>query len=85
MPRGAALVDADGRITGIVDFGDMSYSAMVVDIASVVDSLASGRAGDELFRVSRLVLDGYQRIAHPDVDPEPIFGHSPYPTVRATN
>lgn len=57
-----ALVDEDGRISGIVDFGDMSYSAMAVDIASVIDSLANGRDPAELFRVSRLVLDGYQRI-----------------------
>ena len=57
-----ALVDDDGRITGIVDFGDMSYSALAVDIASVIDSLANGRAGDELFRVSRLVIDGYERV-----------------------
>ena len=57
-----ALVDEAGGITGIVDFGDMSWSAMAVDIASVIDSLASGRDGDELFRVSRLVLDGYQQI-----------------------
>ena len=49
-------------ITGIIDFGDMSHSALAVDIASVVDSLADGRDGDELFRVARLVLDGYQRI-----------------------
>jgi len=57
-----ALVDDDGRITGIVDFGDMSYSAMAIDIASVIDSLASDRDPDDLFRISRLVLDGYQRI-----------------------
>ena len=57
-----ALVDGDGRITGIVDFGDMSYSAMAVDIASVIDSLANGRDPDDLFRVSRLVQDGYQRV-----------------------
>ena len=57
-----ALVDDDGRITGIVDFGDMSYSALTVDIASVINSMANGRAGDELFRVSRLVIDGYERV-----------------------
>jgi 4-aminobutyrate aminotransferase-like enzyme/Ser/Thr protein kinase RdoA (MazF antagonist) len=57
-----ALVDENGRISGIVDFGDMSYSAMAVDIASVIDSLGSGRTADELFRAARLVLDGYQRI-----------------------
>ncbi|MGK2850450.1 MAG: aminotransferase class III-fold pyridoxal phosphate-dependent enzyme [Candidatus Limnocylindrales bacterium] len=57
-----ALVDDDGRITGIVDFGDMCHTALVVDIASLLDSLLNGRTGDELFRSARLVLDGYQRI-----------------------
>ena len=57
-----ALVDDAGRITGIVDFGDMSHSALVTDIASLLDSLLNGREGDELFRAGRLVLDGYQRI-----------------------
>ncbi|HEV8281134.1 MAG TPA: aminotransferase class III-fold pyridoxal phosphate-dependent enzyme [Candidatus Limnocylindrales bacterium] len=57
-----ALVDDDGRITGIVDFGDMSHSALVTDIASLLDSLLNGRDGDELLRAGRLVLDGYQRI-----------------------
>src|SRR4051812_31424137 len=55
------LTDADGFITGIVDFGDMSHTALVTDLASVLDSLGDGRHGDELFRVARLVLDGYQR------------------------
>ena len=57
-----ALTDAAGRITGIVDFGDMGHSALVTDIASVLDSLVVDRGPDELFRLSRLVLDGYQRI-----------------------
>ena len=57
-----ALTDDDGVITGIVDFGDMSHSALVTDLASVLDSLLIGRTGDELFRSARLVLDGYQRV-----------------------
>jgi 4-aminobutyrate aminotransferase-like enzyme/Ser/Thr protein kinase RdoA (MazF antagonist) len=57
-----AIVDDAGRITGIVDFGDMSHSALVTDIASLLDSLLNGRHGDDLFRAGRLVLDGYQRI-----------------------
>jgi Ser/Thr protein kinase RdoA (MazF antagonist) len=56
-----ALVDGEGRITGIVDFGDMSHTALVTDIASLLDSLLNGREGDELFRAGRLALDGYQR------------------------
>lgn len=41
-----ALTDDDGRITGIVDFGDMSHSALVTDIASVLDSLVVDRGPD---------------------------------------
>lgn len=55
-----ALADSAGRITGIVDFGDMSHSALVVDLVSTLDSLVTGR--DDPFRVARLVIDGYQRV-----------------------
>ncbi|MFN8021153.1 MAG: aminotransferase class III-fold pyridoxal phosphate-dependent enzyme [Acidimicrobiales bacterium] len=57
-----ALVDDRGEISGIVDFGDMSHTALVTDIASMLDSICSGRTGDEMFRAARLLLDGYQRI-----------------------
>ncbi|HEX2469820.1 MAG TPA: aminotransferase class III-fold pyridoxal phosphate-dependent enzyme [Candidatus Limnocylindrales bacterium] len=57
-----ALTDDAGFISGIVDFGDMSHSALVTDLASVLDSLLIGRTGDELFRSARLILDGYQRV-----------------------
>jgi 4-aminobutyrate aminotransferase-like enzyme/Ser/Thr protein kinase RdoA (MazF antagonist) len=56
------LADDAGRITGIIDFGDLSYTALVADLASVLDSLASGRTGEEMLRVARLVLDGYERV-----------------------
>ena len=55
------LTDDAGLITGIIDFGDMSHSALITDLASVLDSLGVGRDGSELFRLARLVLDGYQR------------------------
>jgi 4-aminobutyrate aminotransferase-like enzyme/Ser/Thr protein kinase RdoA (MazF antagonist) len=54
------LTDDAGFITGIIDFGDMSHSALITDLASVLDSLGVGRDGPELFRIARLVLDGYQ-------------------------
>lgn len=57
-----ALVDDDGYITGIVDFGDMSHSALVTDVASMLDSICTGRRGDEMLRAARLLLDGYQRV-----------------------
>jgi 4-aminobutyrate aminotransferase-like enzyme/Ser/Thr protein kinase RdoA (MazF antagonist) len=56
------LADDGGLVTGIVDLGDLSHTALAVDLASVLDSLTLGRAGEEMFRVARLVLDGYQRV-----------------------
>jgi 4-aminobutyrate aminotransferase-like enzyme len=56
------LADEAGRVTGIVDLGDLSFTALAADLASVLDSLTLGRAGDEMFRVARLVLDGYQQV-----------------------
>ncbi len=55
------LTDDGGFITGIIDFGDMSHTALMTELASVLDSLGVGREGDELFRLARLVLDGFQR------------------------
>ncbi|UJA20887.1 aminotransferase class III-fold pyridoxal phosphate-dependent enzyme [Thermoleophilia bacterium SCSIO 60948] len=55
------ITDDAGRITGVIDFGDMSYTALLADLASVVDSVAAGRDGDEMLRAARLVVDGYQR------------------------
>jgi 4-aminobutyrate aminotransferase-like enzyme/Ser/Thr protein kinase RdoA (MazF antagonist) len=55
------LTDDGGFITGIIDFGDASHTALITDLASVFDSVCSGREGDEIFRAARLVLDGYQR------------------------
>jgi 4-aminobutyrate aminotransferase-like enzyme/Ser/Thr protein kinase RdoA (MazF antagonist) len=68
------LIDDDGRITGIIDFGDMSHTALLVDIASVLDSLAAGRQGEDMYRVARLVLDGYQRITPLDTDELALVG-----------
>jgi 4-aminobutyrate aminotransferase-like enzyme/Ser/Thr protein kinase RdoA (MazF antagonist) len=55
-----AITDAGGLVTGIIDFGDMSHTALIADLASVLDSLAVGRSDDDLLRVARLVLDGYE-------------------------
>jgi 4-aminobutyrate aminotransferase-like enzyme len=55
------VTDDAGLISGIIDFGDMSHTALVTELASVLDSLGVGREGDELFRLARLVLDGFQR------------------------
>lgn len=66
-----AIVDDSGMITGIIDFGDMTHTALITDLASVIDSLVLDRPGDEPFRVARLVLDGYQRIT--PLEPEELL------------
>ena len=57
-----ALVDDDGFITGIIDFGDMSHSATVIDAVAAAESAVNGRQGEDIFRTIRIALDGYQRI-----------------------
>ncbi len=57
-----ALLDDDGRITGIVDFGDMSHTALLADPVSALDSVLSIRQGDELFRAAAALLDGYTSV-----------------------
>ena len=56
------LAGDDGLITGIVDFGDMTHTALIADLASVLDSLAGGRDREEMFRAARLIIDGYERV-----------------------
>ena len=56
------LVDDDGRVTGIIDFGDASWSALVVDLASVIESMVEGREGEDVFRTARILIDGYEKV-----------------------
>jgi 4-aminobutyrate aminotransferase-like enzyme/Ser/Thr protein kinase RdoA (MazF antagonist) len=56
------LVDDEGRVTGIIDFGDASWSALVVDVAAVLETVVQGREGDDFFRAGRLALDGYEKV-----------------------
>jgi 4-aminobutyrate aminotransferase-like enzyme/Ser/Thr protein kinase RdoA (MazF antagonist) len=58
-----ALVDDHGRVTGIVDFGDMSHTALIADPVSALDSVLSLREGDEFFRAAAALLDGYMSIS----------------------
>src|SRR5256884_770915 len=54
------LLDDRGRITAIVDFGDVGFSAQVADFAVGLASLVRGRPDDDVFRAARLAIDGYQ-------------------------
>jgi 4-aminobutyrate aminotransferase-like enzyme len=54
------LFDAEGRISGITDFGDMTFTAKVADFAIGLASLLRGRPADDVFRAARIATDGYQ-------------------------
>ena len=56
---GNVLLDEDGNITGIVDFGDCGYTAQVADFAVDVASLLRGRPRHDVFRIGRIAVDGY--------------------------
>jgi 4-aminobutyrate aminotransferase-like enzyme/Ser/Thr protein kinase RdoA (MazF antagonist) len=54
------LLDDRGRISAIVDFGDVGFSAHAADFAVGLASLLRGRPHDDLFRAARTAIDGYQ-------------------------
>ncbi|HEX2126430.1 MAG TPA: phosphotransferase, partial [Thermoleophilaceae bacterium] len=51
------LVDGAGRVTGIIDFGDMAHTALVLDVPATLQSLVRGR--DDLFAVAEQFLAGF--------------------------
>ena len=64
MGASNVLVDAAGAITGIIDFGDASWSALVVDVAAALEAVTDGREAhpDEFFRTARIFIDGYEKV-----------------------
>ncbi len=62
LDAGNVLVDDAGRVTGIIDFGDASWSALAVDPAAALATMVDGRDGDEFFRAARLMIDGYEKV-----------------------
>src|SRR5438034_962112 len=57
-----ALVDEHGRISGIVDWGDMSHSALVCDVTSALESLLAGRNPAQVVPLALRFVDGYRSI-----------------------
>jgi len=51
------LLDADGHVTGIVDFGDMAHTALMLDVPASLQSLVRDRG--DVFAVADAFLDGY--------------------------
>jgi len=54
------LLDGEGRISGITDFGDIGFTAQAADFAIGLASLLRGRPAGDVFRAARIATDGYQ-------------------------
>jgi 4-aminobutyrate aminotransferase-like enzyme/Ser/Thr protein kinase RdoA (MazF antagonist) len=54
------LLDDGGEITGIIDFGDMAHTALVLDIPATLQSLVRGRT--DLFEVTDAFMAGYASV-----------------------
>jgi 4-aminobutyrate aminotransferase-like enzyme/Ser/Thr protein kinase RdoA (MazF antagonist) len=54
------LLDDEGRVSGIIDFGDMAHTALVLDIPASIQSLVRGRG--DLFDVTEAFLAGYASV-----------------------
>jgi 4-aminobutyrate aminotransferase-like enzyme/Ser/Thr protein kinase RdoA (MazF antagonist) len=57
-----ATLDDRRQVTGILDFGDMSHTALVCDIPAAWASVLSEHRGDDLFRSAAAFLDGYRTV-----------------------
>ncbi|MEX2548067.1 MAG: aminotransferase class III-fold pyridoxal phosphate-dependent enzyme [Chloroflexota bacterium] len=68
------LVDEAGQVTGIIDFGDASWSALVVDLVAVLRTVVEGREGDEFFRAARVAIDGYEKVTPLEPEERQILG-----------
>jgi 4-aminobutyrate aminotransferase-like enzyme/Ser/Thr protein kinase RdoA (MazF antagonist) len=53
------LLGDDGRVCGILDFGDIFHTAIVADFAVAVASVIRGRPLNDVFRIGRIAVDGY--------------------------
>src|SRR5205823_4299512 len=54
------LLDGEGRISGVTDFGDIAFTAQAADFAIGLASLLRGRPAGDVFRAARIATDGYQ-------------------------
>jgi 4-aminobutyrate aminotransferase-like enzyme/Ser/Thr protein kinase RdoA (MazF antagonist) len=54
------LLDDAHRISGIIDFGDMAHTALVLDIPATLQSLVRGRT--DIFEVTDAFLAGYASV-----------------------
>lgn len=55
-----ALFGPDGQVSGIIDFGDMSHTALLCDLSATLVSVMAGR--DDPLAAAATLLEGYQRV-----------------------
>jgi 4-aminobutyrate aminotransferase-like enzyme/Ser/Thr protein kinase RdoA (MazF antagonist) len=55
------LLDADRRVSGIVDFGDLTHTALICDLAVALVSMMWGR--DDPLDAAEATIDGYRSVA----------------------
>jgi 4-aminobutyrate aminotransferase-like enzyme/Ser/Thr protein kinase RdoA (MazF antagonist) len=51
------LLDERGSVSGVIDFGDMSHSALVCDLTTALDSVLMGRR--DVFAAAAAVIQGF--------------------------
>jgi 4-aminobutyrate aminotransferase-like enzyme len=54
------LLDGAGAVSGIIDFGDMAHTALVLDIPATIQSLVRDR--DDLFAVTEAFMAGWSSV-----------------------
>src|SRR6188508_2457578 len=54
------LLDDELRVTGIIDFGDMAHTALILDVPAALQSLVRDR--NDLFEVTDAFLAGYASV-----------------------
>lgn len=57
------LLDDRGHVSGILDFGDLTHTAVVADVAAALVSVGSTRTGRDLLSTLTLFLDGYTAVS----------------------
>src|SRR3954470_12292269 len=72
LSLGNVLVDREGRVTGIVDFGDMTHTALVCDLTAALASFVRGR--DDTLQSMTRVLAGYGSVIPIEPDEAAILG-----------
>ena len=66
------LIDERLRVTGIIDFGDMAHTALILDVPATLQSLV--RTREDVFEVAEAFLDGYASVTPLEPDEAGLVG-----------